>query len=157
MAWYNRGKALVLDPSGFSIGEAPFALLLDNITIGLMRASYVFTVTENFYTDVTADSIVVAAGYTEPGAAGAESLATKAVTQDDTGNRGEFDADNSEFTGIGNGTNDTFEDIVLCRQQDAGFTEANTVLLSNAAVGATLTNGGNITLIWNVEGILQTT
>ena len=156
MAWYNRGTALQLDPCGFSVGEAPVALLLDVVTIGLMTAAFTFDADNVTYSVITANGIV-ATNYTEPGAAGSHALAGKGVTQDDANDRGEFDATDLVFTSIGNGANDTFEDIVVCRQQDAGMTEANTQLFANAAVGATLTNGGNITLIWNAEGILQIT
>ena len=68
-----------------------------------------------------------------------------------------FDAADPVYATIGNGANDTFDQIVVIREQDAGVTNANTELLATAFVPSTTTNGGNITLIINVEGLLQLT
>lgn len=156
MVWYNHAKAIMLDPSfatAPAVGEPPFALLLDIIRVALMKTTYTINIdTHNDFSDISVSEIS-ATGYTARG--NGIQLATKVVTEDTVNDRGEFDADDLQYTAIGNGGNDTFDQIVLMREQDAGATDANTLLIAHATVGSTTTNGGNITLVWNTEGILQ--
>jgi hypothetical protein len=158
MVWYNQGKVMLLDPSFAGVGEPPLALLLDRITPGLMRAAYVVDIdTDIDWGDVVVNT-VVATGYTDPGSGAALELASKATVVDLPNDRAEFDAADLVYTGIGNGTNDTFDTVIIARELDAGQTDVNTLLIAVAeGLSATTTNGGNITLVWNVEGILQIT
>lgn len=157
MVYFQQGKLMQMDPSAVGIGEAPASLLTDRIVVGLMGTAFVFNaVTQEQYDDISANGIV-ATGYIEPGNAGSLELATKTIARNDGSTRVEFDADNLVFSPIGNGANDTFDQIILAREQDAGITEANTQLIAHASVGATTTNGGAITLNWSVDSILQLT
>ena len=160
MVWYNHGKLTLLDPSHTTapvVGEAPFALLTDRIVPGLMKTTYSINIdTDLDYADITTSGIV-ATSYIEPGNASSSQLASKTVAVDNANDRAEFDAVDLVYTAIGNGSNDTFDQIVITREQDAGATEGNTLLLAHATVASTTTNGGNITLVWNAEGILQVT
>ena len=109
------------------------------------------------YDDISANGLV-ATSYVEPGNASSLELLSKATVVDLPNDRAEFDAADLVYTGIGNGTNDTFDTVVISREQDASITEANTLLLAVAeGLSATTTNGGNITLVWNAQGILQLT
>lgn len=156
MTWFNNGLGLILEPRFGSVGEPPMELLLDAIAIGLMVTTYAQDVTDDNYDDITTEGIV-ALNYVEPGAAGSHLLGSKAVTVDAGGPRAEFDALDLVFTAIGGGPDDTFDFIVVCRQLDTTPTEATTRLLAAVAVPTTLTNGGNITMVWNAEAILQIT
>lgn len=150
MVWFNRGRHITFNTSAAALGEAPYAPLLDVMKIALMRAAYTIDIdTHEQFDDISANEIV-ATGYTTRGFV----LASKTMTRDDTNDRTEFDAADQVFT-IGNGTNDTFDQIVICREQDSTPTAANTELLSHAVVPTTLTNGGQITLAFNAEGILH--
>lgn len=157
MVWYNRGKFIILDASAAGVGEAPLALLLDRVIIPLMRAAYSIDIDAHgqFGDAGVSTNEIVATSYTARG--NAIQLATKATTQNDTADRAEFDADDLQYTGIGNGTNDTFDAIIIAREQDAGATDANTELIAHTAVNPTLTNGGNVTLVFDGAGILHIT
>lgn len=153
MVWYNRGKHIMMDPSAAGVGEAPFALLLDVIKCALMKTTYTIDIDLHAQFDDISASEIVATNYTARGNA----LASKATTLDLTNNRAEFDAADLVFTTLGNGANDTFDQVVICREQDASATAANTELIAHVSVASTTTNGGNITLVFNAEGILQLT
>jgi len=157
MVWYNHGKGLILDPNLSPVGEGPLLLLSDRVVPGLMKTSYSINIdTDVDYDDISVSGIV-ATSYVEPGNASSLELAGKGTVVDTGNDRAEFDATDLVYTAIGNGANDTFDQIVITREQDAGITEANTMLIAHATVSSTTTNGGNITLVWNAEGILQIT
>ena len=156
MTWFNNGLGLILDPRFGSVGEPPLELLLDDISIGLMVTTYAQTLTHINYSEASADGIL-ATNYTEPGAAGSAILAGGAITVDAGGPRSEYDATDHVFSTIGNGANDTFDFMVVCRQLDTTPAEATTRLLAAVAVPTTITNGGNITMVFNAEGLLQIT
>lgn len=86
-------------------------------------------------------------------------LTTEVVNRDDPNNRAEFDADDVTFTALGGATNDTIGAILLYRHVDG--TAANDIpiaYIDNAGADFNqATNGGNIVVSWNVEGILQIT
>lgn len=159
MTWYNHMKAIMFDPSfptAPAVGEAPLALLLDIIRVPLMRAAYTFDADHEAWGDAGVSSNEIAAtGYVADG--DGRALATKVVTQDDANDRGELDADDLAFLAIGNGLNDTIAEIILFREQDAGPTDANRLLVAHTTVPSTTTNGGDVTLVWNTEGILHLT
>ncbi len=151
MVWYNRGKFVILDASAAGVGEAPLALLLDIVKVALIEAAYTFDNDHEQFDEVTNEG--TATNYVTRGNA----LGTKATTQDNTGDRAEFDAADTVFSSLGNGGNMTFTQIVILREQDAGPTAANSELMAHSAVGSTTSNGGDVTMVWNAEGILQIT
>jgi len=155
MVWYNNGKGLMLDPNLSPVGEGPLLLLSDRIIIALMKAAYAVDIDahHDFADTGVSTNEIVCTGYTARG--DNNPLAGKTVTVDDANDRAEFDANDLVYTALGNGTNDTFDEIIIMREQDAGATDANTMLLAHASVSSTTTNGGNITLVFNAEGILQ--
>ena len=156
--WYNNGKGLILDPRFASVGEPPMEILIDRIVPGLMVAAYVDNIdTDVDYADISANGLA-ATNYVEPGNASSLELAGKAVAVNNTTDLAWLDAADLVYTGIGNGLNGTFDTVVITREQDAGKTEGNTMLLGFAdGLSATTTNGGNITLVWDAAGILQIT
>ena len=158
MVWYNRGKFITFDTTAAGVGEPPYAPLLDKIIIGLFLASYSINIDTHEQWDDIAVSEISNSSVTNYTARGnAIELASKAIARDDTNDRSEFDADDLVYTAIGNGTNATFDQIVVAREQDAGATDANTELLAHTTVSSTTTNGGNVTLVFNAEGLLQLT
>lgn len=82
--WYNKGLSSVL---GGSVN-----LISDTIKVMLVTPGYTFVATHNFVSDVVANE-VSGSGYTGGfGGAGRKALSSRVVTQDDTNNRGWFDA-----------------------------------------------------------------
>jgi len=154
MAWYNHGKLIILNPSAVA-QQAPFLLLSDVIKVSLHDSSYTMsTDSDEFYTDLSNE--IAPTAYQE------ESLLSKTVVRDIANDRAEFDAADTVFdgtgdAGIGNGTNATFTDIVIWRQLDAstGSGADWDLLAHDDTFSATTTNGGDVTLVWNTEGILH--
>ena len=161
MVWYNTGKSIFMDPRfnwGTAMPEPPFEILLDAIFVALMLNAYSINIdTDLDFGDIATSEIANSGvtGYTARG--DATPLGTKAVTVDNTFDRAEFDAANTVYSSIGNGTNATFNQIVIGRENTTTPTDASSPLIAHASVGATTTNGGDVTLVWDAEGILHIT
>ncbi len=149
MAWYQEGKLVIFDASADT--DPPVSLLSDTIKVALMKTTYTPSATTDDHFNDIAASEIVATGYTSRGFA----LASKTLVRDDGNTRVEFDAADSVFT-IGNGTNDTFDKVVYLRETPTtASTDANSVLLGWATVASTTTNGTQITLQYDAEGIMR--
>ncbi len=155
MVWLNRGKHTIFDRTAASVGEPPLDLLLDRVLIALMQTSYTPNIdTDEQFDDISASEIS-ALGYVARG--DSNPLAGKGIVVDNTNDRSEFDATDLVYSSIGGGPDDTFDQIVVMREQDAGATDANTELIATVVVPSTTTNGGNITLVFDAEGLLHIT
>ena len=161
MVWYNTGKTIMLDPSfnwGTAMPEAPLQLLSDVVFVALMLTTYSLNIDTHLDFADVATSEIANSGVTGYVARGdGTPLASKAVVVDNTNDRGEFDAANLVYTAIGNGTNATFDQIVIGRENDTTPTDATSPLIAHSTVSSTTTNGGDVTLVWNAEGILHIT
>ncbi len=163
MAWYNTGKSIFMDPRfdwGTAMPEPPFEIMLDDIFVALMQDAtgsntYTFDASTHLDFDDISVSEIDSTGYTARG--DGVFLATTSVVVDNANGRSEFDAADHAYTAIGPGTSNTFDGIVIGRQNDTTPTDVTSPLIAHASVNATTTNGGDITLIWNAEGILQIT
>lgn len=91
-----------------------------------------------------------AAGYT----AGGQVLAGQDVTQDNTNDRGVFDATDETWTSLGALTPATPSDAILWDNTPASPLDP---LIAYWELGATATNGGNYTLQWGTNGIILLT
>ncbi len=161
MVWYNNAKAAFLSPnytgtgSGTAVPEGPMDLLADTIKIMLMKTTYSIDIdTHQDVADIIASEIV-ATSYAARGDATA--LGSKTVTLVVASDRAEFDAANNVYVTIGNGANDTFDQIVVIRERATGPADADTLVLAHATVSSTTTNGGNVTLVFNAAGLLHIT
>jgi len=144
MVWYNYGKLVILNHSHSEAVD----LIADTMKVALMKTSYSINIdTHDHWDDVSASGIV-ATGYT----AGGNALASKAITQDNTNDRAELDAADLTFSSIGNGSNDSFNQIIIWKDTT---TPSTSPLVAHATISSTTTNGGDVTLQWDAEGILQ--
>jgi hypothetical protein len=144
MVWYNRGKLVLLQDSHADA----IALSTDTVKAALMKTTYSIDIDAHHgWTDVSASEIS-ATSYV----AGGGTLGSKAFEEDDTNDRAEFTAADTVFAAIGNGGNDTFDQIIIYSDTPAGKP-----LIAHSTVTSTDTNGGDVTLQWNAEGILQVT
>ena len=91
-----------------------------------------------------------AAGYT----AGGKTLAGQDVTQDDTNDRGVFDATDVTWTSLGALTPATPSHTILW---DDTPTAPVDPLIAYWVLGTTATNGGNYTIQWGTLGIILLT
>jgi len=150
MVWYNGGKLRILNASH---AEA-IDLVADTINVALMKTSYTInidTTGHEHFDDVSASEIV-ATNYVVFGGGTEAALASKAVAADDTNDRAEFDAQDLTYSNIGNGSNDTFDQIIIYKDTATASTSS---LIAHATVNSTTTNGSSITLQWDAQGILQ--
>ena len=80
-------------------------------------------------------------------------LANEAVAADNTNNRGEFDSDDAAWTGIDAGT----AAAALVYRHVTNDTDSVPIAYIDTGGFPIVTNGGNLTIQWNAEGILQLT
>ena len=133
-------------------------LLADTIKCMLVNNLYAANA-DNTFADVGGandpiDREINVTGYTRGfGGAGRKSLASKAVTQNDTDNRAEFDAADLTWTALGIG--ETIQAAMLIKEIT---NDAATPLIAYIDFGTGVpTNGGDITIQWGATGILHLT
>lgn len=140
-AWYNKGKAQVLNGG--------IDLLTDTIKVMLVDDTYVFAATHNFVSDVSADELS-GTGYTGGFAgAGRKTLASKTITEDDANGRAEFDAADVVWTGLSAGT---VGGAILIKEITNDAASLLIAFLDCVDTGST---GSDFTVQWDAEGILQ--
>lgn len=106
--------------------------------------------THTVYADVTADEYGTGSGYT----AGGETLTSQDVTQDNTNDRGVFDAADVTWTSLGALSPATPSHTIL---YDDTPTSPADPLIAYWELGTTATNGGNYTIQWGANGIILLT
>lgn len=117
----------------------------DTINVILVTSTYVPNQdTHAFRSDITNE--VVGTGYT----AGGQALASKTVTQDDIDNEGVFDAADITWTTA----TITARAAVLCKIRGGAATLDEIICYIDFGADKTST-GGNFTIQWNAEGILN--
>lgn len=99
-----------------------------------------------------ADAEISVSGYTGGyGGAGRKTLGTKAITTDKTNDRAEFDAANSSWTALGSGA--TIVGAIVIKEGPSADTASR--LIAYLDFTDTATNGGDFTLQYDAEGIIQ--
>lgn len=134
---YNNYKTALFD------GTAP-DLDTDTIKVALVSGYTPDIDLHDFWDDVSA-SEVSGTGYT----AGGETLSVT-VSQDDTDDEGVFDATDVTWTGLDVGT--PSHAVIY---HDTGTPSTSTLICYMEIT--TASNGGNYTISWNTEGILNAT
>lgn len=118
----------------------------DDVKAALTTSAYVPNIDTHLdFGDVT--NQLSGTGYTANG----ESLGVQTVTQDDTDNEGVFDANDVTWTAIDAGTADS------ATLHSWTGTAGTSLLICNIDTGGfpIVTNGGDLTIQWNSEGILN--
>lgn len=131
-------------------------MLVDTIKVGLSTSTHVPIRNDDFLDEVGADDFIdgelsgtgYAAGF---GNAGRRTLASKAIVVDKPNNRAEFDAADVTWTGISAGT---AAQATLLKEIT---NDAASITIANVDSGGfpIVTNGGDLTIQWNAEGIIQ--
>lgn len=106
--------------------------------------------TQTVWADVSATEYGTAAGYT----AGGKTLASQDVTQDNTNDRGVFDAADLTWTALGPLTPATPSHTILW---DDTPTSPADPLICEWELGTTATNGGDYSLAYGASGIILLT
>lgn len=136
---YNNAKELLLN-GGLDLDT-------DTIKVSLHTTSYSPNADSDDFWDDATNEVSSSGSYTA-GIAGGITLASKAVTQDNTDDEGVFDAADitvTSFTG-------TFRWIVL--RKDTGTASTSPLICAIDTTSTTVT-GGTLTITWSSEGILN--
>ena len=138
------------------IVEQTLDLLANTIKVGLSDATHVPNKDDQFLDDVGADDFIdgelSGTGYVGGfGGSGRLTLASKTVVYDTVNDRVEFDAADVTWTAINAGT------IVQASLLKEITSDAASPIIVNVDVADTVTNGGDITIQWDAQGILQLT
>lgn len=128
--------------------EGVFNLLSDTLTLTLHTGYTPNIDTHTVWADVSATEYSTAGNYT----AGGKTLGTVTVVQDDTNDRGVFDAANATWTALGPLSPATPSHAIL-----KDNTAANDELICYWELGTTATNGGDYTLTFHADGIILLT
>lgn len=141
--WYNRGKT--------EVANGDTDLLTSNLKVMLVAPGYVFDPDADFVSDVVA-SEVSGTGYTGGfGGAGRKALTNRAIVEDDVNDRAEFDADDLTWTALNVGD---IGGAIVFREATS---DADSPLIGFLDPADISTNGGDITIQWDAEGILRLT
>lgn len=143
-AIYNNFKEQVME------GIFNLATAGDTLKLILVSTHTPNIDTHTVYLDVTADEYGAGLGYTVAG----ESLTGQDVTQDDTDDEGVFDAADLTWASLGPLSPNTPSHCIL--YDDTPTTPADP-LIAYWTLGTTATNGGNYTISWGTEGIINLT
>lgn len=146
MLIYNKAKTLLMN--------GQLNLLNDTIKVMLVNSSYAPDPDDDYVGNSgVASAEVSGTGYVGGyGGSGRKILTNKVITEDDTNDRAYFDADDVTWAGINAGT---IAAAVLIKE---GVTDDNTSLLIayiDQGGFPVITNGGDLTIQWNTDGILQ--
>lgn len=146
---YNQGRT--------DIGDGTIDFLTQTIKIMLVTSSYVANKNDQFVEEGANDANeheLSGTGYTAGFAgSGRKTLATKAVNKDDPNDRDEWDADDITWTGIDAGT----AAAAIMYFHNTADTDSVLIAYIDSGGFPIVTNGGDLTIQWNVEGILQHT
>ena len=146
---YNRAKKELLDGT--------LDLVNDTIKAMLVTSSYVADADDDFVDEAGAndpiDHELSGTGYVAGhGNSGRKTIASKAFSEDDPNDRGEFDAADLVWTAINAGIADA---VILLKEGSSDDTDALLIAYIDSGGFPVTTNGGDFTVQWNAEGILQ--
>lgn len=146
---YGLAAELIVEQSLDWISDAA-------IKCGLSTSVHVPAKTDQFVDDVGADDFIdgelSGTGYTGGFAgSGRKTLASKTVVWDSANSRVELDAADITWTAIDAGT---IEHATIMKEIT---NDAATVVIVEVDLATQVTNGGDITIQWDAEGIVQLT
>lgn len=133
----------------------PLDLMGDTIKVMLVDSTYTGDPDDQFVDDGTANDPasheISVTGYTPGfGGGGRKTLAGKSIASDLTNDRAEFDANDVVWTGLGAGA--TIGAALLIKEVT---NDGASIVIAKFDVTNTPTNGGDVTLAWNPEGLLN--
>ncbi len=136
--------------------DATLDMLVDTIKVGLSTSTHVPIRDDDFLDESGADDFIdgelSGTGYTAGfGGAGRKTLASKTIVVDKPNDRAEFDAADVTWTAISAGT---AAQATLMKEIT---NDAASLTIANVDTGGfpIVTNGGDLTIQWNAEGIIQ--
>lgn len=135
-------------------GEPRIDLLNDVIKVMLVGSTYTATADDNFASTIIGGQELNGTGYVSGyGGSGRKTLASKVITRDDTNDRAEFSAAPVTWTAINAGT--AAAAVIIRERTGTGDTMSELIGYVNTGGFPIVTNGGDLTISWSAEGILQ--
>lgn len=151
---YNHARFLVGEGTVLFTSSGPGVA---DTTFGIMLVStdYTFDITQDVIDDGTTDDPASYEPSTTTGYA-RQSIGSRTVTEDDTGNRGDIDVADVTFSSVSSGAGVIGGAIIYAEL--AATDTSGRRLISYYDTGFPVTpNGGDITIQWSTGGILQLT
>lgn len=139
---YNNFKEQVMNGE-FNLGGSG-----DTIKVILVSGHTPNIDTHAGYSDVSSDEYSTGSGYT----VGGDTLTGQATSQDDTNDRGKFDATDLTWSSLGTLSPATPSHAIMYDD-----THTSNLLICYWVLGTTATNGGDYTLQWGTNGIILLT
>jgi len=147
--WYNTAKKEIMDGT--------IDLLANTIKVMLVTSSYVANA-DNDVVDAAGandpiDHELTGTGYVAGwGGAGRKTLASKTIVVDKANDRSEFDAADLQWALINAGIAAA---AIIIKEGGANDTTSRLIAYIDTGGFPISTNGGNLDVTWNAEGILQ--
>lgn len=136
------------------IARGNIDLLADTIKIMLVKSGYVPDRDDDFIEEAVDDANeheLTVSGYTGGfGGAGRKTLGSKTITEDDANDRAEFDCADVTWTALATG--ETIVGAIIIKEIT---NDAASVLIAYLDLSDTPTNGSDVTLQINAEGVIQ--
>lgn len=131
-------------------------LLTDTIKVMLVGSTYTANADHTFVNSAAYQTELGGTGYASGYAgAGRKTLSSKVVVQDDVNDRAEFSAAPVTWTAINAGT--AAGCLIIRERAATGDTMSELIAFIDSGGFPIVTNGGDLTISWNAEGILQLT
>jgi hypothetical protein len=143
--FYNLAKKQIMDGT--------IDLVVDDIQVLLIASTPYTPDADHDFIDESGASDIVDAELSGAGYA-RKSLATKTIVEDDPNNRAEYNADDLAYTGADFGT---IAAVIVFKNTGVDTTSVVIAYLDTLTGLPLVTNGGNVDIAWNAEGILQLT
>lgn len=150
--------SFVYNEAAKEIMDGTIDLVNDTIEVMLVNSSYSTVDRDNKFVDEAgSDALtgeIVATNYTGGHAgSGRKATASDAIVVDDANDRAEYDIADITWTALGNGSNDTIVAAVLIKRGATNDTDAR--LIAYLDIVDTTTNGGDFTLVFDAQGLIQ--
>ena len=134
---YNQFKTQIM--------KKTIDLVNDTVKVALLNNSHAFNADNAGYSAISANELAATGGYTTGGA----TLASKTVTQDNSGDKGVFDAADTSWTTA------TFTACHAVIWDDTPSSPADPLIASIDFGGAKTVSSGTFTIVWHANGILS--
>lgn len=161
---YHGTKTGFMDGGGggsvYTSTEMPFNLTADTVgtLLGSDDTSYTFAATDGDYVGDIFDAGTTATEFTGSGYTRTDgNIGSKTITEDNTNGRAEFDGGDVTFAGL---DGDAIQFALVAKQVGGDWTTfGNDPILAyiTSADFPLTTNGGDVTISWNSEGIVHIT
>lgn len=129
-------------------------LLTDTIKVMLVGSTYTANADHDFVNPSTYQQELGGTGYAGGyGGSGRKTLGSKTVVEDDVNDRAEFNAAPVTWTAINAGT--AAGAVIIRERALTGDTMSELIAFVDTGGFPVTTNGGDFTITWSVEGVLQ--